>query len=315
MRVVVVGAGLSGLAAAGRLADAGHEVVALDKGRSPGGRLATRRIDDATFDHGAQFFTIRSDAFAAFVQPHLDDGLVREWCRGFDGDDGYPRFMVSGGMNALAKRIAAPLDVHTDSMVFSIRAGAPPTGHRWDVTLDDATVFAADAVIVTSPVPQSYSLLTTAETELPNELVRTDYDRTVALLLTLDGPSAMHAPGGRQHPTAQLSFVTDNRLKGISAADALTVHANAEWSEAHWNDPADELVAALAVEAAAFIGSAGIVATQIKKWRFATPRRIWPDPCWVDPTGTLVLAGDAFAGPKIEGAVLSGFAAADALLG
>ena len=65
--VAVVGAGLSGLVAAKRLADSGRSVVVIDKGRSVGGRLATRRIHDATLDHGAQFFTVRSAEFAAFV--------------------------------------------------------------------------------------------------------------------------------------------------------------------------------------------------------------------------------------------------------
>ena len=69
MRVAIVGAGLAGLMAGRTLAEAGHEVVLLDKGRSPGGRLATRRIGAATLDHGAQFFTVRSEAFAARVRP------------------------------------------------------------------------------------------------------------------------------------------------------------------------------------------------------------------------------------------------------
>ncbi|MCU1389006.1 MAG: hypothetical protein JWL72_2344, partial [Ilumatobacteraceae bacterium] len=73
-------------------------MTVLDKGQSPGGRLATRRIGTATLDHGAQFFTVRSDAFAAFVAPHRASGLVREWCRGFGIDDGYPRYAVTGGM-------------------------------------------------------------------------------------------------------------------------------------------------------------------------------------------------------------------------
>jgi predicted NAD/FAD-dependent oxidoreductase len=57
----------------------------------------------------------------------------------------------------------------------------------------------------------------------------------------------------------------------------------------------------------------------VKRWRFATPQQIWPDRCWVAPaspgrtSGSLVLAGDAFAGPRIEGAALSGLAAAAAL--
>jgi len=54
MRVVVIGAGLAGLMSAQQLQESGHDVVVLDKGKSPGGRLATRRIGDATLDHGAQ---------------------------------------------------------------------------------------------------------------------------------------------------------------------------------------------------------------------------------------------------------------------
>ena len=315
MRVVVVGAGLAGLSAGRSFAAAGHDVVLFDKGRSPGGRLATRRIGSATLDHGAQFFTIRSDRFAAVVEPHLASGLVYEWSRGFvDGGDGYPRYAVRGGMNALAKALAAGLDVRTSSMVFAIRRAPTGSTHRWNVALDDGRSVPADALVVTCPVPQSYSLLVSASVELPAQLIRTEYDRTVALLVTLDGEPTVGEPGGLQNPTDTLSFVSDNRRKGISAMDALTIHANAAWSESHWNDAHSALDAALRVEAAPFIGTAIVTAAQVKKWRFATPRTPWSDPCWIAANDPLALAGDAFAGPKIEGAVLSGLAAADALL-
>ena len=74
--------------------------------------------------------------------------------------------------------------------------------------------------------------------------------------------------------------------------------------------PADP-AAALIEEAAPFIGSAEVTSAQIKKWRFATPRTISPEPFWASGgDGSVVLAGDAFAGPKVEGAVRSGIAAA-----
>ncbi|NBU16056.1 MAG: FAD-dependent oxidoreductase [Actinobacteria bacterium] len=111
MRVIVVGAGLAGLMAARELTEASHDVSVLDKGRSPGGRLATRRMAGARLDHGAQFFTVRSDGFRAHVDRWLADGVVHEWCRGFGEQDGHPRYVGTGGMNALAKHLATGLDV------------------------------------------------------------------------------------------------------------------------------------------------------------------------------------------------------------
>ena len=67
MKVVIVGAGIAGLVAARELAASGVDVRVVDKGRSVGGRLATRRIGDARLDHGAQFFTVRTPAFRARV--------------------------------------------------------------------------------------------------------------------------------------------------------------------------------------------------------------------------------------------------------
>jgi predicted NAD/FAD-dependent oxidoreductase len=59
-----------------------------------------------------------------------------------------------------------------------------------------------------------------------------------------------------------------------------------------------------------------VLTSQLKRWRFATPRSIWPEPTWSPADGTpLVLAGDAFAGPKMEGAACSGLAAAARLTG
>ena len=132
----------------------------------------------------------------------------------------------------------------------------------------------------------------------------------------LDSAPTVGEPGGLNNPTDTLSFVADNQRKGISDAPALTVHAAAGWSDQHWDRSSDELIADLRAAAGEYIGSANIVEVQLKKWRFATPRVIWPEPCWVaaESAGPLVLAGDAFAGPRVEGAVLSGLAAANALL-
>jgi hypothetical protein len=310
MRVTVVGAGIAGLTAA-RALDRDHDVVVLDRGRSVGGRLATRRMGDAVVDHGAQFFTARGDAFRAQIDDWLDRDIARVWCRGFgEQPDGHPRFRGTAGMNSLAKDLARGLDCRTGQMVFSCR----PTESGWDVVIDDGTVHETDALVLTCPVPQSWALLVDAELAIPDVLFRREYHRTIGLLALLDGPSAVPEPGGVQFDPADAAgafgFVADNAMKGISPVPALTFHATQPWSHEHWDDDPAALRSLLLRRAQPWIGDAGVTMAQVKKWRFAGPVEPWAEPCWVDDEHRVVLAGDLFAGPKVEGAYNSGLAAA-----
>lgn len=308
----VIGAGLAGLSAARLLADAGRAVRVIDKGRSVGGRMATRRIDDAVLDHGAQFFTVREERFDAIVSEWTSAGVAREWCRGFDGDDGHPRHVGTTGMTGIAKHMSRELDVECGTLAFAV----VPRSHGWTVQIDDGRTYDCDEVVVTCPVPQAYALLHSGDIELPESVRSIDYERTLGLLVTLDGDaSVLPPPGGVQNPDDVFSFVGDNRAKGISPRSALTFHAHPQWSAAHFDDDHDSVTELLLDAARRHLGGADVTTVQLKKWRFATPMTTFPERCWVEPSGTLALAGDAFAGPRVEGAVLSGLAAAEALLG
>jgi renalase len=314
--VIVVGAGMAGLTAAHSLVASGLSVTVLDKGRSVGGRLATRRMGGARLDHGAQFFTVRTEEFARRVGDWERRGLAHIWCHGFgdgSGDtqmaDGHPRWVGTQGMNALAKDLAVGLDVRVDHRVFSTER----SDDGWLVTCDDASRFPCDALILTAPVAQSFSMVFEAVEDLPRAVFAADYDRTLGLLAVLDAASLVPAPGGVQRPTPDIAWVADNAAKGISDVPALTVHASPEWSEHHWDTPEDEVHAMLLELSAGWIGTAGVIESQVKRWRFATPRDPWPDPCWTADEHRLALAGDAFAGPRVEGAHTSGIAAATAV--
>jgi len=312
MRIVVVGAGIAGLIAAQSLSKSGHDVVVVDKGRSPGGRIATRRIDDATLDHGAQFFTVRDFLFESHVSEWIASGVVTEWCRGFDtssqNNDGYPRYRGVHGMTDIAKHLAQGLDVRCNTLAFSIARGATS---KWQLKIDDGSVLDADAIIVTCPLPQAYALLVTANIELPESMLRTEYDRTICLLAVLNQSSAVTKPGGLQNPDETFSFIADNAIKGISSAVALTMHANPQFSLEHWDTSTDDVQRLLLERASPWIGAVTVITSQIKKWRLATPLTIWPERYWANDM--IVLAGDAFGGPKIEGAALSGLSAANYL--
>ena len=64
---LIIGSGLAGLSAANKLAKNGSNIIVIDKGRGVGGRLASRRIGEAVFDHGAQFINLNFN----FVQSKI----------------------------------------------------------------------------------------------------------------------------------------------------------------------------------------------------------------------------------------------------
>ena len=86
--IAVVGAGLAGAICAQALLQAGCTVQVFDKGRGPGGRLATRRMAwhdgqgqacTTRLDHGALGFAARTAAFQAWVAQSRRDGLLAPW--------------------------------------------------------------------------------------------------------------------------------------------------------------------------------------------------------------------------------------------
>jgi len=286
---IIIGAGLSGLAAASVLVDAGRSVLLVDKGRGVGGRLATRRIGDATLDHGAQFFTVRGETFRTRIDRAMTEGVVEVWCNGFSGDD---------------ERATAIEQTETG----------------WSLPFESETVLSAPNVISTAPVPQTLDLIDAGTIELaPSTRTALDsisYKPTMALLVTLDGPSALAAPGGVQRTEDDMfTFVSDNHLKGVSETPALTFHVNGQVSTDRWDDDPAIVIADLLLEAEPWIGDAPIVDVQLKTWKYAGPYTPHPDRYVAARTnpGHLIVAGDAFGGPKVEGAFNSGVAAGQAI--
>lgn len=319
MRVVLVGAGMAGLTAARQLA-ADHDVVVLDKGRGVGGRMATRRLDGAPIDHGAQFLTTHTDAFAAAVAGWEEAGVAAPWFRGEAGPDGPPgaghvRHRGVPAMTSIARHLADGLAVRLGTAVTALSSG----GSGWRVDLADGTVERGDAVVLTPPVPQGLALCEAGGTDLSAPVVAAlaeiRYDPCLAVLALLDGPSGLASPGIVAPDGGPLALVSDALLKGTSPRSAVTLHARPEVSTERWDDPRDEVARDLL--AAAGLSSQPVEGgVQVHGWRYARPVTVHPEPCLVvDAPAPLVWAGDAFGGPHVEGAHRSGLAAAAALGG
>ena len=322
-RILIVGAGLAGLTAARLLAQVPDhpEVIVVDKGRSVGGRLATRRLGGATLDHGAQFFTVRSKSFQGEVDRWIEAGVVEEWCRGFSPPDGYPRYRAVGGMNALAKHLAetTPTPTLTRLRVSAIIPGPD----QWAVAYEAASrePDEVDAVIATPPVPQTLKLLksgaATLSSELGDQLEAMTYHKVIAIMAVLDRSPGLIEPGALQQPdNSVFTFVADNQAKGISDEPAVTFHLSHDLSAELWELSDGEVLARVEHELRSTINQASVNEIDLKRWRYAGPVTPHPDLCLVamSKPGPLVFAGDGFGNSKVEGAFLSGQAAARQVL-
>jgi predicted NAD/FAD-dependent oxidoreductase len=311
MDTIVIGAGISGLLLAKSLRSLDQSVVVLEKSRGFGGRLASKRVGDATFDTGAQFLTARAPEFESLVAAWQRDGLVRNW------PQSQHRLIGTPAMTAVPKALAAGLDIRREHKVISALRG--PSG-RWTLALETGAVLDCDRLVLTCPVPQALALLDAGAASLPTatraELELLTYHPCLALLVTLDAPSDVPLEG--HAPTeGALRWLADNTKKGIStgASAAITVHASPEFSSTHYTAPEAEVTAALLTAAQPWLGRGQVTSTALHRWKFSEPRRTHPERSVWLPELQLGFAGDAFGGPKVEGAALSGLDLAARLSG
>lgn len=325
--VLIVGAGIAGLMAAKALEAQGFNVIVLDKGSSVGGRLATRRIGGGKADHGAQFFTARTDLFKQQVDEWIENGLVFTWSHGWsDGsmrptyEDGHPRYAVKEGMNRLAKYLAKDLkQVKINTQVTLI---ATNEDKGWSVHLDTGDVVTGRALILTPPVPQCLELFRQAQIRLSdNDRVILDhiqYGPCLCAMFVVEGDVYLPDPGAMQDFDKPIYWIADNQRKGISPdAKVITVHAGTTYSRQRWDQNDGEILTNLEEALKPLLKEKSKVTHgELKRWLYSIPLTTHPEDYYqIEGQKNLLLAGDAFGGRgRVEGAALSGLAAAQALI-
>ena len=327
---IIIGAGLCGLVAARKLQDAGIRPVVLETDSSVGGRMASWRMaeppsncaESVVFDFGAQFLTVRDPKFARLVSGWIELGIVREWSRGFatgDGSyyaDGHPRYRGQPTMVAIPEQLAEGLSVLLEHQVMAIGKN----NSEWVVVTDKGSKLSARSLILTTPVPTSLSILSAGQSQLPEKiqqsLEKIDYDPCLALMVLTKGPGSFPEPGGLWPLGEPIDWLADNHQKGVSPCPgSFTIHAGPEFSRSHWKSDDETICRLLLPAAEPWIGSP-MKKYRIHRWLYSKPLWTYPDPyLGVKTDAPIVFAGDAFAGPRIEGAALSGLAAAEWLLG
>ena len=308
---IIVGAGIAGLMAARTLDGAGLRVRVLEKGRGLGGRMANRRRDGASFDHGAQFFTARDPRFERWVEQWIRDGIVAHW---YDHTKSGAHFRAVPAMTGIAKHLALGLTIERERTLTKVclTSGQQP---RWEISTAGHQSYRARALILTPPVPQALALLDAGGASLPAverarlEAIR--YHRCIAAMAILDRPSAITAHNGSLKLDGEpIQWIADNQRKGVSPeVPAVTIHSTPAFAEQYWDSDNSERIPLLLEAAGPYLG-AEIVSSDGHRWGFSQPVTSFGEEAFIDSSQCLAIAGDGLAGGRVEGAALSGLAAA-----
>lgn len=312
MKIGIIGAGLSGIIAARELVRQGHDVELVEKSRSVGGRLATRRIGDGRADHGAVYFTVRGEELEREVRSWMNANWVRVWYA-----DPYPRYVAIDGMNALAKRLAEDLTVQLNERVENVQLEEDGT-----VTVKtDVTTRSYDQVVMTAPLPQSFELLGSLVDQIKPALLRLVYSPTFVGLFECAGDVQIGADGILdQELVPGLLKIVDNRQKGISDTSLISVYMEEAWSEEWYERPEAETLAEIERLFREEVGDINLVSKQLKRWRYAQAKDVWHEPFYQVSRHPIYLAGDIFlesddpsGRTRFESAYLSGLRVAETI--
>lgn len=318
--VIIVGAGIAGLMAGNWLQENGRSVIILEKEAALGGRMATKQLENGRADTGAQFFTVREPQFQSYVQQWIDAGVVFEWSRGWaDGSmvannaDKYPRYAVNQGMAALCQHLGQQLMIRQQIEVTSVSQQET----KWQLLTIDGTTFISNALILTSPMPISFALLARGQVMLTPEdryqLEQIEFAPCWTSVVEIEGTLDLPSPGAIQRPEATVSWIADNRQKGISQNNTvLTMHISPQKSRLWALSPAHEIEGVFRQEIRPFLAKDSVIKKiTVHYWPYAIPTTTHPARTLLaQNVPPLAFAGDAFAGPRVEGAALSGLAAA-----
>ena len=165
-KIAIIGAGMSGITVAKELAKS-NEVVVFDKSRGIGGRMATRRTPNYHFDHGAQFFTAKSDEFKELCQKAKKDNVIEKWeCQLVEISDNNINtksyvnnsqyFVAKPQMNSLCKYMGKDLNILLSKKIDAINFDK----NKWSLkTLENDIFEDFDYLILAIPSHQAVNLI------------------------------------------------------------------------------------------------------------------------------------------------------------
>lgn len=300
---IIIGAGISGIQIAFDLRKSGFSVLVIEKSKAVGGRIATRRVGQHRFDHGAQFIDLSFPDLSQLDSDLTNESIISPW---FLNEKKWMK-AAKNGMTQIPKFIAKNLDI-----VFlkkAVRINAENKKSLF-VFCEDGTNYSAKNIVLSCPLPQSLKILDDSGLNYPLALSEVSYSSAIVALFGFKSSHGIFSEYIHMtHLSEGIQSINSQHSKGVSELPAFTMIMSPSWSAEFFELSENELALILREKFIHQIGVSDLpllYEIQIKKWKFSKPIQTFDKTFFsFAPANNIHLIGDAFARGSIDGALIS----------
>ena len=329
--IAVIGAGIAGLSCAKKLIELGYQVKVFEKSKGLSGRCSTRKLEDTRFDHGAQFFTAKSDSFKQFLQLGLSKNEVAQWQPKMYSEQQSSSWYVGvPGMSSLGNLFDINSSVQLHSEVKQLTFDRQTWTLSYRVGEEDIHE-SFDELILAIPAQQALSLL--QELTFTNPDKGSDLNQIVHFLSQIQmypcwtlmvksdqqffhqWPYDAYQCPESQMETEAIAWLARNSSKpdrkNSKSTDQWVIQATPNWSSSHLEDSGEVVSPLLITDLENLFGikvSSSIIHSIPHRWRYARVKPYSSDqPFIFNSSLSLGICGDFFTKSRVEAAYLSGY--------
>ena len=317
--LAIIGSGISGIVLASLLKNK-YNITIFEKSRGVGGRLSTRRQEGFSFDHGAQYFTMRSKEMLNFCKPCIDSGSLVSWSPRyveFDDNNNYIeklddeiRYVGYPYMNSFLKEL-----IDINDIKFNTEITAVKKNNKWDLIDQHKNCFSGfDYVVFAMPAVQA-ALLSPANVIFYDKIKSIKMNPCFALMLGFDEFVDMRFDAA-SFTNSKLSWLALNSSKpGRVRKNTIVAHSTVEYASLnllkHYSDIIYDL--SYEIDQTTDIKTDKAIFQNLHLWRYSISNLECNAKYFYDDKLNVYACGDWCYGNRVEGAFLSAYYLAEKL--
>ena len=305
--LLVIGSGISGLAAGMKAKRNFNNVLIIDKGFHIGGRICSKNLNNICFNHGAPFICRskikKSLSFFNLLQQ--DKNILKTVIKNSYNKSQivyYSRPMMRSFFEDFKNKIIVKQKTKALNIVRD--------GNYFVVNCSDNKFIVARKIVLSVPAPQASELIQEIDPQIVNEINKIKYSKCLSILISYDQKVDFPKYSFFEDNTGDLSTLFYGLTFNNHPTNSVVVRMSNKWSETNFEYDKEIIIRkclSVLSEKITNFKKYNISSTYCHKWRYSQVINcLSPSIPTVNKDKSVGFAGDWTIGPTIEDAFVSG---------